>query len=146
MNTILTEIDGTPYTFVQIGKRLKIKPASANARVKARQRATNTPLTWEVLEEIGHGFNYRKSLGPTYPCRNAIRREMSNQGWTYGRLAIATGYAHNTILRTVGAAGVNNRSPLTPAFVSAVAKALKLSKEKTHALHQLGARETGWKL
>lgn len=136
-------VDGVPTTFKEISDRLGIKPNSANARIKRRQKITGrTEFTWDELKRHGHGFSYKGKLPEKFICRNYIRKLMCDKGYSYVQLAKAMRTSDTFVARVLGKNA--DEYALTPEFVWRVGVALKLNKDELHELQELGARENGW--
>ena len=132
------EVDGLPVHITDIAKRLGIKPNSVKARLK--RRPVQTPLTWDELEDTGHAYVYRKKLPAKYVCRNALRKAMSDKGWSFKRLAKRIDSTKEFVNRVLGHRPQD--AALTPEFVRKVSIALGLDVEE---MQELGAQEVGWR-
>ncbi len=145
--TALVHIDGSDYTMREIGKHLNILPNSANARVRRLQRTTGrTELTWDELKRGSRGYVYLAKMPRNYPCRNELRRKLSDRGMTFEHLAKRMGTTREYVNRVLGRVAAKSRATLTPEFVQRCCEALELSPEATAVVHELGAREVGWRI
>lgn len=131
-------VDGEPVDLKVIAKRLNIKVNSVRARLK--RRPSKEPLTWEELDSNSHAYTYRKKLPAKYVCRNALRKAMSDKGWSFERLAKKIGSAKEFTNRVLGHKPQD--AALTPEFVRRVSLALGLDVEE---MQELGAQEVGWR-
>ncbi len=132
------EVDGKKVHITVVAKRLRIKPNSVKARLKRRR--ADTPLSWEELESNGHAYVYRKKLPAKYVCRNALRKAMSDKGYSFLRLAKKIKSTKEFVNRVLGHQPKN--AALTPEFVRKVSIALSLDVAE---MQELGAQEVGWR-
>lgn len=144
--TLLVEIEGQRYTFRQLGERLRLKPNSANARLRRVQRVLGRDkVTWQELERGSRGYVYKKKLPEQYECRNAIRRILVDRGIGFQEVADKIGSTRQHVDRVLGTPSKKNRYALTPQFVARVSTMLELDEVEAAELQELGAREAGWR-
>jgi hypothetical protein len=144
--TLLIEIEGQRYTFRQMADRLKLKPNSANARLRRVQRTLGRQaVTWQELERGSRGYVYKKKLPEQYECRNAIRRMLVDRGIGFQEVAKRIKSTRQHVDRVIGTPSKKNRYALTPQFVARISAMLKLDEVEAAELQELGAREAGWR-
>lgn len=145
--TAYVKVNGTYCTMRYIGKILNILPNSANARVRRLQRTTGrTELTWDELKRGSRGYVYLAKMPRNFPCRNELRRKLSDRGMTFENLAERMGTTRGYVNRVLGRVAAKSRATLTPEFVQRCCEALELSPEAAALVHELGAREVGWRI
>ena len=144
--TIL-KVNNIETTYENIGAYLGIKPASAHARIKRLRKVAgkDIKLTWELLERGSRNFVYRKKLPEKFECRNELRKQLLDRGIGFQELAKKIKTSRQHVDRVLGCVSDKNRYALTPEFVTRVCKVLKLDKLDTAYMHELGARENGWR-
>ena len=145
-NKAFAVVDGVTYDMKQLGAKLNVTPNAITQRLRRLKKVLGkSEFTLDELKRTTRGYVYKQKLPAKYVCRNRIRKLCVDKGFTFKELARRMRTKAQHVDRVLGAVHRKNRYALTPEFVSRAAKALELSAEDRADLHELGAREAGWR-